>query len=172
MHRYITNPKEPKRGRRDEIWYSDTRTSLSIPGRWVFIVHRSTVTNTSRSLVCIFLKTRMYLVHQLPNTQLNIYDPCSTRSVLLRWVSHSPPGILVNNAELQCRFHFVHFYMRLFVAHAKIFPLHTIHSVVIRIYFDVLRICWKRLENKTRTTITKYEKRKKTNKTQQLDVYY
>ena len=80
----------------------------------------------------------------------------STRSVLFRWGSHPPPGVLVNNVELQCRFHFVHFYMRLFAAHSKLFPLHTIHSVVIRIYLNILRICWKRLENKTRITVTKF----------------
>jgi hypothetical protein len=81
----------------------------------------------------------------------------ATRSVLFRWGSHSPPGVLVNNIELQCRFHFVHFYMRLFAAHSKLFPLRTIHSVVIRIYINILHICWKRLEYKTRTIVTNFQ---------------
>lgn len=100
----ITDPKERKSERRDEIRDTDTRISRSVTGRWVFIVHRSTVTDTSRSLVGIFLQTRMYLVHQLPITQPNIYDLCSTRSVLFRWGSHSPPGILVNSVKSQCTF--------------------------------------------------------------------
>jgi len=50
----ITEPKERKSERRDEIRDSDMRTTRSVTGRWVSIVHRSTVTDTFRSLVGSF----------------------------------------------------------------------------------------------------------------------
>ena len=51
----ITDPKERNSERRDEMRDAATRTSHSITVRWVCIVHRSTVTDTFRSTVGVFL---------------------------------------------------------------------------------------------------------------------
>jgi len=90
----------------------------------------------------------MCLIHQLPITQHALY--CSD-DVLTHHMKYEL------TLDLQCRFHVVHLYMRLFAARSRFFLLHTIHFVVIRIYLNILHICWKWLENETRTLVTNFQ---------------